>query len=130
MKLFSHEVAQKHWAMIDYKKNISLIGLVQIGGHKEIIAIGSYAMEEPRLAEVAFVVREDFQGMGIASYLLDSLKAIAEKNGYNGFSASVMRQNTAMIRVFKKRFPNARTVGSGGAEVTLVMDFSDTADPS
>ncbi len=40
---------------------MSIIGLVQRGGHKEIMAIGSYAMEEEgnKRAEVAFVVRED-----------------------------------------------------------------------
>ncbi len=130
MKLFSHEVAQKHWSMIDYKKNMSLIGLMQKGGHKEIIAIGSYAMDKPDIAEVAFVVREDFQGMGIASYLLESLRAIALENGYSGFSASVLRENTAMLHVFKKRFPDARTVGGGGAEVTLAMDFNKASDPS
>jgi len=124
MKLFSHEVVQKHWAMVDYKKNISLIGLVQKGGHKEIVAIGSYAMDEHHLAEVAFVVREDFQGMGIASYLLEMLEEIAVENQYTGFSASVLRENKAMLHVFKKRFPEAKTV-DGGGEVTLHMDFNN-----
>ena len=116
--------------MIDYKKNMSLIGLVQKSGHKEIVAIGSYAMDEPDKAEVAFVVREDFQGMGVATYLLEKLQAIAVKNGYTGFTASVLRENSAMIRVFKKRFPNARTAGSGGADLTLAMDFNDVREPS
>jgi GNAT superfamily N-acetyltransferase len=130
MKLFSHEVAQKHWSMIDYKKNMSLIGLVQISGHKEIVAIGSYAVDEPRTAETAFVVREDFQGQGIASYLLKSLQSIAEKNDYTGFSATVLRENTAMLHVFKKRFPNLKTVSGGGTELALLMDFKDAVDPS
>jgi len=43
MKLFSHEIAQKQWASVDYRKNISLIGLLRRRGHKEIVAIGSYA---------------------------------------------------------------------------------------
>ena len=128
MKLFSHEVAQKHWAVIDYKKNMSLIGLVQKGGHKEIVAIGSYAMEDEHLAEVAFVVREDCQGMGIASYLLEKLEEIARENGYTGFSASVLRENSGMLRVFKRRFPKARTIGAGGADVTLRMDFEKLPD--
>jgi len=130
MRVFPHELVQEQWASIDYRKNISIIGLVQKGGHKEIIAIGSYAMDEPHRAEVAFVVREDFQGMGIASYLLEALEKIARENGYTGFSASVLRENTAMLRVFKKRFPGAKTVGVGAAEVTLRMDFNDSADAS
>ena len=88
MKLFSHEVVQKQWASVDYRKNMSLVGLVQKGGHKEIMAIGSYADYGDR-AEVAFVVREDFQKMGVASHFLVKLEAIAKQNDYKGFSATV-----------------------------------------
>ncbi len=124
MKLFSHEVVQRQWASVDYRKNMSLIGLVQKKGHQEIMAIGSYAEGFDGRAEVAFVVREDFQGMGIASYLLGMLEDIARENGYTGFLATVLRENGAMIHVFKKRYPNAKAVTADG-EVELYMDFSD-----
>ena len=42
---------------MDYRKNMSLIGMVQKGGHKEIIAIGTYAYDRKQVAEIAFVVR-------------------------------------------------------------------------
>ncbi len=124
MKLFSHEVVQKQWASVDYRKNMSIIGLVQRKGHQEIMAIGSYAEGYENRAEVAFVVREDFQGMGIASYLLGMLEEIARENGYTGFLATVLRENAAMIHVFKKHYPSARTVSADG-EVEIYMDFSD-----
>jgi hypothetical protein len=54
MKLFSHEVVQQQWASVDYRKNMSMIGQVRIGGHQEIVAIGSYADESDTQAEVAF----------------------------------------------------------------------------
>lgn len=129
MKLFSHEVVQKQWAVVDYRKNMSLIGLVQTRGHKEIMAIGSYAMEDEERAEVAFVVREDFQGMGIASYLLKELETIAKENDYKGFSATVLRENAAMIRVFKKRYPNAKVSINSGSDVSIFMDFDDATEP-
>jgi acyl-CoA hydrolase/ribosomal protein S18 acetylase RimI-like enzyme len=129
MKLFSHEIAQKQWASVDYRKNMSIIGLAQNRGHKEIVAIGSYADEEDDRAEVAFVVREDFQGQGIASYMLDILEKIAKENGYRAFTATVLRENQAMLSVFKRRYPNARTVSNGGSDITLVMNFDDAASP-
>ena len=125
MKLFSHEVVQEQWASVDYRKNMSMIGLARIGGHQEIVAIGSYADESDTQAEVAFVVREDFQGMGIASYLLAVLEDIARENQFTSFSASVLRENTAMLHVFKKRYPNAKTSLNGGSDVSIVMNFSD-----
>ena len=125
MRSFSHEVVQKHWASVDYHKNMSIIGLVLKKGHKEIIAIGTYAYEKDRRAEVAFVVREDFQGMGIASYLLAVLEKIAKENHYTNFSASVLHENRAMVQVFKKRYPNLKISTQAAGEVLIEMDLSD-----
>ena len=123
MKLFSHEVVQKQWASVDYRKNMSMIGLVQRAGHQEIVAIGTYAQEDEKSAEVAFVVREDFQGMGIASYLLVILEEIARENDYQRFTATVLKDNPGMLNVFRKHYPNARMSNTGGNEVAVIMDF-------
>ena len=125
MRSFSHEVVQKHWASVDYRNNMSIIGLVQKGGHKEIIAIGTYAYDREQVAEIAFVVREDYQGMGIASYLLAVLEQIAIENNYTRFLASVLRENSAMIQVFKKRYPNLKISAQSGSEVLIEMDLFD-----
>jgi acyl-CoA hydrolase len=126
MRTFSHEVVQKQWSSVDYHKNMSIIGRVQKGGHKEIMAIGSYAADSDSRAEVAFVVREDFQGMGIATYLIEILERIAKENHYTSFSASVLRENDAMIHVFKKRYPNAKISVNSGSDLLIRMDFADT----
>jgi acyl-CoA hydrolase/ribosomal protein S18 acetylase RimI-like enzyme len=130
MRTFSHEVVQRQWSSVDYRRNMSIIGLVQHGGHKAIVAIGSYAQESDDQAEVAFVVREDFQGMGIASYLLDVLAHIAKENHYNSFCATVLRENAAMIRVFKKRFPKAKVSMNSGSDLLIEMDFNDLDQPA
>ena len=126
MQLFSHEVVQKQWAAVDYRKNMSIVGLVQKGGHKEIMAIGSYADDGGR-AEVAFVVREDFQGMGTASYMIKMLEDIARENDYSGFTATVLKENAAMLHVFKKQYPNARIQSPEGGDIEIIMDFEDLA---
>jgi acyl-CoA hydrolase len=123
MRTFSHEIVQKQWSSVDYHRNMSVIGLVQKGGHKEIMAIGTYAQEDDTRAEVAFVVREDFQGLGIASYLLELLENIAKENHYRSFCATVLRENATMIHVFKKRFPNAKISISSGSDLRILMDF-------
>ena len=126
MRTFSHEVVQKQWSSVDYHKNMSILGLVQKGGHKEIMAIGSYAQDSDDRAEVAFVVREDFQNKGIASYLLEILEKIARENHYSSFCATVLRENSAMISVFKNKFPQARISSSGGSDLKIEMEFSPT----
>lgn len=128
MKLFSHEHAQQQWSSVDYRKNMSIIGLVQKGGHQEIVAIGTYADDGNGRAEVAFVVREDFQGQGVTSHLLPQLEAIAKENGFRGFVATVLRENQAMLHVFKKRYPHATIDIGGGIDITVIMDFKPEAD--
>jgi GNAT superfamily N-acetyltransferase len=122
---FTHEMVQKQWASLDYRQNLSIIGLAQKGGHKEIIAIASYAKEDDQRAEVAFVVREDFQGKGVGSFLLELMERIARQNGFLGFAATVLRENASMLKVFKKRYPSSKMTFSAGNEVQVHMDFAD-----
>jgi GNAT superfamily N-acetyltransferase len=130
MRNFTHEVVQKQVASLDYRHNISIIGLTQKGGHKEIVAIGSYAKEDDSRAEVAFVVREDLQGQGIGAFLLGLLERIARENGFVSFAATVLRENASMLKVFKKRYPNCQLRFNSGNEVIVHMDFADASSPS
>ncbi|MFO7750503.1 MAG: GNAT family N-acetyltransferase, partial [Desulfobacteraceae bacterium] len=123
-KVFSRDMLQKQWADVDYKKNMTLIGLMQIGKRKQIAAIGSYAEAENDIAEVAFLVKEELHGMGIASKLLEILETIAKKNGYKSFVATVLAENKKMIKVFRKRYPGAKLLRSGGGEVEIEMIFN------
>lgn len=123
LKVFSHKMAQEHWAQLDYRKNISLIGTVRNKGNKEVIAIGSYAEIDTNQAEVAFVVREDFQNMGIAGYLLQALEEVAVSNGFKAFYASILPENKSMLHVFTKKYPQAVVIYKYN-EVQVVMDFT------
>ena len=57
--------------------------------------------------------------------MLAALEKIAKENGYRRFSATVLRENAAMLKVFKRRYPHSRTLTGGGSDITLVMDFAD-----
>ena len=106
--IFSRKMAQDHWASMDYRKNISLIGIVQDKGNQEIVAIGTYAEMDGKWAEVAFVVREDFHSQGIAGYVMRQLQKVASANGYEGFYATMLPENTAMLSLCRKIFPDAK----------------------
>lgn len=122
-KVFSREMLQKQWANVDYRRNMSIIGFRQVGRSKQIVAIGSYSECEKDKAEVAFLVKEDLQGLGIGTYLLEILEIIARENGYKGFVATVLTQNKKMIRVFQKQFPNLTTENTGSGEIEIDMMF-------
>jgi len=122
-KVFSRDMLQKQWAQVDYRRNMTIIGLMQLGKRKQIVAIGSYAEADEDCAEVAFLVKEKLHGMGIGSYLLEILETIAKENHYKQFLATVLAENRKMLNVFKKRYPSAKFLRSGSGEVDVEMPF-------
>lgn len=120
--IFSREMAQQDWATIDYRNNISLIGLVPNRSTKDVVAVGTYAKINDTWAEVAFVVREDFQSLGIARYIFMELEKIASINGFKGFFATTLPENTAMINLCKKCFADTRFT-SNQDEIDIWMKF-------
>jgi len=83
---------------------------------------------ERPVADVAFVVDEKYQGLGIASYLFEMLIRVAREQGIVGFTADVIADNKAMLKVFEKApFPIRAIMESG--IYTLTIPIADTADP-
>ena len=123
-KVFSHEMIQGEYADVDYRSNMHLIGMVQKKRHQQIIAMGTYVDIGNGMAEVAFVVSENYHGQGIASYLLRQLEHIARQNGFKGFVATTFQENASMLHVFKKHYPTAE-ISKDGNMVELTMVFPD-----
>jgi len=80
-----------------------LVGTVRNGEKEDMIAIGSYSrIPNTNFAEVALVVRDDWQNRGLGTILFNYLCEIAKKRGLNGFIAWVMIDNKRMMHIFRK----------------------------
>jgi GNAT superfamily N-acetyltransferase len=78
---------------------------VSQGEHQqeEILGIGQYALErETHRAEVAFVVKDEYQNQGIGMELLSYLTYLAKRRGLLGFTAQVLIENKPMLHLFEK----------------------------
>jgi GNAT superfamily N-acetyltransferase len=92
------------------------------------VAEARYVREQGKFADVAFIVDEEYQGKGIASYLYQTLINVARKNGIEGFTADVLPTNTGMLRVFKKGpCPVTSSLASGVYHLTI--PFTDSMEP-
>jgi len=89
---------------IDYAKDMALVATIGDVAGEKIVGVGRYmrASTDDKFAEVAFMVREEWQNRGLATALLDSLKIIAKQNGVEGFVASVLTNNKSMLAVFHR----------------------------
>ncbi len=93
----------QNFVYIDHRNDVSLVATLPEAFGEDIVAIGRYYLnEKTNYAEVAFVVRDDWQNKGIGTFLLRQLTTLAKRNGISGFTAEVLRENRAMQRVFNK----------------------------
>lgn len=88
---------------VDYRDSLSIVGLVGEPGEEKLICEGRYVRHDRRpYADVAFVVDEEYQGLGIATYLYRMLSQHALQNGLHGLTADVLASNKSMLKVFEK----------------------------
>jgi acyl-CoA hydrolase/GNAT superfamily N-acetyltransferase len=93
----------QEFVYIDHRNDVTLVATLPSPAGEEIIAMGSYYLDtKTNVAEVAFVVRDEWQNRGIGTQLLAYLIRIARRNGIRGFTAEVLTDNKAMQAVFNK----------------------------
>jgi acyl-CoA hydrolase/GNAT superfamily N-acetyltransferase len=111
----------QEWLRVDYERQMVIVVTSGLEGDEAIVAVARYDLDErTNLAEVAFVVRDDFQGHHLATHLLARLIEVARANGIAGFTASVLADNMAMLRVFHAAFPALESqLRDGTYELTM-----------
>jgi ribosomal protein S18 acetylase RimI-like enzyme len=98
-----HELLQSLFVVVDYTKAMVILALLEDAEKDVVIGVGQYGVNEGTLtAEVALVVRDDYQNMGVGTELLSYLRNIAEKQGLLGFTAEVLPENTRVLHLLEK----------------------------
>jgi len=87
---------------VDFVNHVALVAVTDENGEDAIVAGGRYVIERPGIAEVAFAVIDEYQGQGLGAALLRHLAIIARAAGLKEFTAEVLPENVAMLRVFEK----------------------------
>jgi acyl-CoA hydrolase/RimJ/RimL family protein N-acetyltransferase len=102
IKTMPHEKMQAY-VNVDYRDSLSIVGLYGEHGKQIIIAEARFVKYPNRpVADIAFVVDEDYQGKGIASYLYQLLATLAKDRGIKRFTADVLPSNAGMLKIFEK----------------------------
>ena len=83
---------------VDYRREFGIVG--EVSG--EIVAVAHYfaSAAHADVAEVAFAIRDDMQGCGIGTQLLEKLAGIACMNDITRFEAETLAENRPMLDVF------------------------------
>jgi GNAT superfamily N-acetyltransferase len=91
---------------VDPDRDMALLVTTGTGPEEIVIGAGRYvgsaAQGAERTAEIAFVVEEDYHGLGIAGRLLTHLADIARQRGIAALEADVLAGNKSMLAVFAR----------------------------
>jgi acyl-CoA hydrolase/RimJ/RimL family protein N-acetyltransferase len=109
---------------VDYRKVMSIVGVVGEHGKGRIIAEARFVKDPHRpYADIAFVVDEEYQGLGIATFLYRKLVQLAKERGVEVLTADVLATNKAMMKVLEKGgFPIRAKLESGVYELTIPLN--------
>jgi GNAT superfamily N-acetyltransferase len=96
-----HERLQE-FGIIDYANSMMILAIVAGDSKETIAAIGQYEINKEMLtAEVALVVKDEYQNMGVGHDLLSYLTRLARRRGLLGFTAEVLVENKPMLNLFR-----------------------------
>ena len=59
-------------------------------------------VEDPSVAEIAFIVADDYQGRGVGSFLMDAVTVAAQVGGVQRFTARLLAENHAMRSILER----------------------------
>ena len=124
VKTMDHDKTQEY-VNVDYSSDLSIVGLSGKSDDEQIVAEARFSRDErSNYGEVAFLIEERFQGIGVATYMLNLLIQVARDQGLKGLSAEVIADNHAMIKVFEKaQLPMDARLEDGVYKLT--MHFKD-----
>ncbi len=108
---------------IDHGRDVCIVATVPEAHGEQIIAVGRYYLnEKTNKAEVAFIVKDDWQNKRLGTFLFQHLIQIAKQNGIQGFTAEVLRENKRMQNVFNHSGLKVSSCIEEGV-YSFVMDF-------
>ena len=92
----------QEFGVVDYANSMMILAIVEGDGKETIAAIRQYEINEKvHTAEVALVVKDMYQKMGVGYDLLTYLTRLARRRGLLGFTAEVLVENKPMLDLFK-----------------------------
>lgn len=82
---------------IDYRKDMAFVALVHEEGEEREVGVSRYAVApDGKSCECAIVIRDDWQGRGLAVILMRLLADVARRRGIESMIAIELRENASM----------------------------------
>jgi GNAT superfamily N-acetyltransferase len=98
---------------LDDEENMALVALPE--GSDDVIGIARYDVNPASgLAELAFLVRDDWQNRGLGTALMRAMIEIARARGLPGFELTILEWNKPMLALVRDSGLEVRSDSGGG----------------
>ncbi len=119
----------RRFTHLDYDNRMALVAATGAGAAEHIIAVVRYERVAATEGELAFVVEDQWQGLGISTQLLARLLAYAQEHGFERMMAVTMATNVRMRDVLAHAgYPFTSHYADGC--LTLTLDIARTVTPT
>ena len=97
-----HEVRVRY-CNIDYDREIAIVPVIKEGNTEKILGVGRLTFEpDGKTGEIAFIIRDKWQGLGLGAKLVDYVIEIAAEMGIKKIIAIIIQENHKAIKLIEK----------------------------
>jgi acyl-CoA hydrolase/RimJ/RimL family protein N-acetyltransferase len=116
------DTAAQHLCSVDYEEEMAFAAVVGPSARERIIASSCYYLNPATgLAEVAYMVDPEWQGLGLGGIMHARLVEYARQHGARGLTADVQAGNSRMMRVFERGDHSLSVKTYGGVDELMML---------
>jgi RimJ/RimL family protein N-acetyltransferase len=113
----------QEFVALDYSKEMVILAVIGREEKETVIGVVQFAVDETtHMAELAFVVKDEYQNKGVGAELNSYLTYLAKKQGLLGFTAEVLANNAPTLHLLEKMGFEIEKSEAGVHELKLVFD--------
>jgi acetyltransferase len=121
-----HEVRVRY-CNIDYDREIAIVAEMVKTGQRKILGVARVSIEpDGKSGEIAFIVSDRWQGLGLGTKMVDYVLDIAKEKGVEDIYAIVLPDNSRALSLLKKIGFNFEYLGDGTVRGTLNLKNEDS----
>jgi acetyltransferase len=120
-----HEVRVRY-CNVDYDREIALVAEMEENGKRKILGVARLSIEsDEKSGEMAFIVSDYWQGLGLGTKMVDYVLDIAKEKGIDDVNAIIMQDNYRALSLTKKMGFNIEYLTDGTVKATLNLKEED-----
>jgi acetyltransferase len=120
-----HEVRVRY-CNVDYDREVAIVAEMVENGKRKILGVSRVSIEtDGKSSEMAFIVSDYWQGLGLGTKMVDYALDIAKEKGVESVYAIMLPDNYRALTLTKKMGFNIEYLGDGTVKATLNLKDED-----